>query len=189
MGSKCLNSGTAAVLATVLCAAGAMAQTSRISQPLDNRQRTVLAGHLHPKAMAAARAGNDQGRVAPSLAIPYITLTLAPSPSQQADLEKLLVEQQTPGSPQLSSLANAGRIRTALRSERRRSEQDHPMASSSRACKWFRWRAGGTGSRPAERRRRWRWRFRPKFTVTWSTARHTSRTRRSHPCPRHSVRW
>ncbi len=132
MGSKCLNSGTAAVLATLLSAAGAMAQTSRISQPLDNRQRTILAGHLHPKAMAAARAGNDQGRVAPSLPIPYITLTLAPAPSQQADLEKLLLEQQTPGSPQLSPLANAGGIRTAFRRERRRSEQDHPMAAAAR---------------------------------------------------------
>ncbi|MGA2879583.1 MAG: protease pro-enzyme activation domain-containing protein [Bryobacteraceae bacterium] len=49
--------------------------------------------------MAAALAGNDQGRVAPSLAIPYITLSLAPSASQQQDLEKLLAEQQTPGSP------------------------------------------------------------------------------------------
>jgi len=80
--------------AAIYCAASAAAQTSRITQPVDNRPRTVLAGNLHPKALAA----NDQGRVAPSLAIPYITLTLAPSASQQADLEKLLVEQQTPGS-------------------------------------------------------------------------------------------
>jgi uncharacterized protein (TIGR03437 family) len=92
---KCLNSWTAAILATILCAASGVAQTSRIAQPVDNRQRTVLAGNLHPKVLAA----NDQGRVAPSLAMSYITLTLAPSAGQQADLEKLLVEQQTPGSP------------------------------------------------------------------------------------------
>src|ERR1035441_9045010 len=94
MRTRCLNSGTAAMAAAIFCAASAAAQTSRITQPVDNRPRTVLAGNLHPKALAA----NDQGRVAPSLAVPYITLTLAPSASQQADLEKLLVEQQTPGS-------------------------------------------------------------------------------------------
>jgi uncharacterized protein (TIGR03437 family) len=98
MRPKCFNSWTVAV-AAIFCAASAMAQSSRITQNVDNRQRTALAGNIHPKALAAARSGNDQGRVAPSLAMPYITLTLAPSASQQADLEKLLVEQQTPGSP------------------------------------------------------------------------------------------
>jgi len=78
-----------------LSAAAAMAQTSRITETVDNSQRTILPGHLHPKA----RTGNDQGRVAPSLPMSYITLTLAPSASQQADLDKLLVEQQTSGSP------------------------------------------------------------------------------------------
>jgi uncharacterized protein (TIGR03437 family) len=96
MGSKCLNLFTAVIVATVCCSVSALAQTSRITQPVDNRQRAVLAGTIHPKALAA----NDQGRVAPSLAMPYITLTLAPSASQQADLEQLLLEQQTPGSPQ-----------------------------------------------------------------------------------------
>jgi uncharacterized protein (TIGR03437 family) len=87
------------MVAAILCAGSAVAQTSRITQPVDNLQRSVVAGSLHPKALAAAQAGNDQGRVAPSLELPYITLTIAPSASQQADLEKLLVEQQTPGSP------------------------------------------------------------------------------------------
>ncbi|MGA2119876.1 MAG: protease pro-enzyme activation domain-containing protein, partial [Bryobacteraceae bacterium] len=64
------------------------------TQAVDNSQRTVLAGNIHPKALAA----NDRGRVEPSLAISFITLTLAPSASQQANLEKLLVEQQTRGS-------------------------------------------------------------------------------------------
>ena len=94
MRTKSLGAFIAWVLAT-FCSAGAMAQTNRITQPVDNRLRTVLTGNLHPKALPA----NDQGRVAPSLAMPYITLTLAPSANQQADLEKLLVEQQTPGSP------------------------------------------------------------------------------------------
>ncbi len=93
MRSKCLRSRTPAI-AMLVCAVSALAQTSRITQTVDEGQRTILAGHLHPKAQPA----NDLGRVAPSLSIPYITLTLAPSASQQADLEKLLVAQRTVGS-------------------------------------------------------------------------------------------
>jgi uncharacterized protein (TIGR03437 family) len=101
---KCLNLWTTAMVAATFCAAGARAQnalapTSRITQPINNAQRAVVAGNVHPRALAAALAGNDQGRVAPSLAVPYMTLMLAPSASQQADLQKLLAEQQTPGSP------------------------------------------------------------------------------------------
>ena len=90
---KCVNT-CILVLATVFCAA-ASAQTSRITQPVNNAQRTVLAGNIHPKILRAT----DQGRVTPSLALPYITLTLSPSASQQTDLQKLLIDQQTPGSP------------------------------------------------------------------------------------------
>jgi uncharacterized protein (TIGR03437 family) len=98
MRTKCFHPW-AALAAAIICAASATAQSSRITQAIDNRQRAVLAGNIHPKALAAAQAGNDQGRVAPSLQLPYVTLTLAPSASQQAALNKLLVEQQTPGSP------------------------------------------------------------------------------------------
>jgi hypothetical protein len=89
MRPKCLNSCILTVLATVLLATSAVAQTSRITQNVDNRLRTVLAGHLHPKAVAAALVGNDQGRVSPSLAMSYVTLMLTPSASQQADRDKL----------------------------------------------------------------------------------------------------
>jgi len=89
---KCLNLCTGVAL---ICAASAFAQTSRITEATDNSRRTILAGHVNPKAQPA----DDQGRVAPSLSIPYITLTLSPSASQQADLEKLLAAQQTKGSP------------------------------------------------------------------------------------------
>jgi uncharacterized protein (TIGR03437 family) len=92
---KRLHIHAAAILAAALCTEFATAQTNRISQPIDNRARTVLAGHLHPKALPA----NDQGRVAPSLAMSGIVLTLAPTASQQTDLQKLLADQQTPGSP------------------------------------------------------------------------------------------
>src|SRR5271170_3479567 len=92
----------AAIVAAICCTATAMAQggvtQARITQPIDNRQRVALAGNIHPKALAAAQAGNDQGRVAPSLEMPYVTLALTPSASQQAALQKLLEEQQTPGS-------------------------------------------------------------------------------------------
>jgi len=102
--TKFLPLWTAATVAALLCTMSALAQNSaastpRITQPVDNRQRTVLDGNLNPKALAAALAGNDQGRVTPSLALPYITLILTPSASQQADLEKLLVDQQDPNSP------------------------------------------------------------------------------------------
>jgi uncharacterized protein (TIGR03437 family) len=98
MPRKCSCWWIAAFVPAIFCA-DALAQTSRIVQPVDYRQRTVLAGNLHPKALAAALAGNDLGRVAPSLEMSNITLTLAPSVSQQTDLESFLVEQQTPGSP------------------------------------------------------------------------------------------
>ena len=85
----------AAFVAVSLMAGTASAQSSRITQRVDNQQRAVLSGNIHPRILTAT----DQGRVAPSLEMPYITLTLSSSASQQADLQKLLVEQQTPGSP------------------------------------------------------------------------------------------
>jgi uncharacterized protein (TIGR03437 family) len=75
--------------------AAASAQQNRISRPIDERQRTTLTGHIHPKA----RPENDRGRVSPSLPLSYVTLMLAQSESQRADLEQLLSEQQTSGSP------------------------------------------------------------------------------------------
>lgn len=95
MRTQRLACSIAAVLAALFCVANAPAQISRITQPVDNERRAVLAGNLHPQAIPS----NDQGRVTPSLAMPYVTLTLARSASQKADLEKLLADQQTPGSP------------------------------------------------------------------------------------------
>ena len=70
------------------------AQQSRITKAIDNQQRVVLSGHIHPRA----RPEDDQGRVSPSLKMSYVTLELAQSASQHADLEQLLKDQQTPGS-------------------------------------------------------------------------------------------
>ena len=77
------NSGL--VIALVAICGAANAQQNRIT----------LSGHVHPKATAA----NDRGRVAPSLKLSYVTLTLTQSDAQKADLKNLLAEQQTPSSP------------------------------------------------------------------------------------------
>src|SRR5580704_541243 len=73
----------------------ANAQQTRITKPIDNAQRFTLSGHVHPKATPA----NDRGRVAPSLKLSYVTLTLTQSDAQKADLKNLLAEQQNPSSP------------------------------------------------------------------------------------------
>jgi uncharacterized protein (TIGR03437 family) len=85
----------AALLLPVLSIASlAFAQNNRITRPLDRTARFTLSGHIHPRATAQ----NDQGRVDPSLPVNYVTLNLAPSAAQQADLDQLLQAQQTPGS-------------------------------------------------------------------------------------------
>lgn len=81
--------------ALLVLSISADAQQSRISGPIDNSKRTVLAGHIHPKATAA----NDRGRVAPSLQLSYVTLAFSQSPAQKAALTKLLADQQNPASP------------------------------------------------------------------------------------------
>ncbi|MBZ5604139.1 MAG: Ig-like domain repeat protein [Acidobacteriia bacterium] len=89
------HAGSAAFLTFLAFTSLAAAQPSRISRAIDSSNRVVLAGHLHPRALA----GVDQGRVAPSLEINYVTLELAQSDAQRTDLEQLLQNQQTPGSP------------------------------------------------------------------------------------------
>ncbi len=86
---------TALLFAVCFLPANAIAQQNRITNAIDNLQRITLHGHVHPKA----RIDNDRGRISPSLGLSYVTLALAQSESQQADLDKLLSEQQTPGSP------------------------------------------------------------------------------------------
>src|SRR5580658_2596726 len=81
--------------ALLLISGAANAQQNRITKPIDNSQRVTLSGHVHPKATPA----NDRGRVAPSLKLSYVTLTLTQSDSQKADLKNLLAEQQNPSSP------------------------------------------------------------------------------------------
>ena len=72
-----------------------MAQPSRVTRPIENNQSYALAGNIHGKATAE----NDEGPVSPSLALSYVTVTLAQTDSQRTALDQLLAEQQTPGSP------------------------------------------------------------------------------------------
>jgi subtilase family serine protease len=62
---------------------------------ISSGQTVPLAKSLHPKAQPQY----DQGRVEPSRPLSYITLLIAPSPSQQKALDQLLAQQQDPHSP------------------------------------------------------------------------------------------
>src|SRR4051794_34838417 len=73
----------------------ASAQRNRITGRIDNLRRVSLQGHVP----ARATAENDRGRVSPSLELSFVTLALTPTAAQQAELDQLLAEQQTPGSP------------------------------------------------------------------------------------------
>lgn len=75
------------LIATTLCFA---APQDRISGPIDSSQRVALRRSLHPKAQPQY----DLGAVDPSLELSYVTLLMAPSPSQQKDLDQLLAQQQ-----------------------------------------------------------------------------------------------
>lgn len=85
----------AALVAALFSVTAASAQTSRITEAVNNQKRAVLSGNIHPRIFSAT----DRGRVSPSLEMSYITVTLASSPSQLTDLQQLLTDQQTPGSP------------------------------------------------------------------------------------------
>jgi len=80
------------LLATSLCFA---AQPDRITGAINSRQTVALAKSLHPKA----KPEYDQGAVDSSLKLSYITMLMAPSPTQQKALDQLLAEQQDRRSP------------------------------------------------------------------------------------------
>jgi subtilase family serine protease len=79
------------LLASSLCFA---AQSDRITSPIDSSQVVPLAKSLHPKAQPQY----DMGAVDPSLPLSYVTLLMAPSPTQQRALDQLLAQQQDPNS-------------------------------------------------------------------------------------------
>ena len=73
----------------------ALLAADRIASAIDNSRRVTLPGHVSPRIASAV----DQGSADPSMPLPYVTLMFKPSPSQQADLERLLAQQQDPSSP------------------------------------------------------------------------------------------
>ena len=80
------------LLASTLCLA---AQSDRITGPIDSSQMATLPGHVNRNA----KPQYDQGQVEPSLQFSYVTLVIAPSPSQQIALDLLLAQQQDRSSP------------------------------------------------------------------------------------------
>ena len=66
-----------------------------LQRVVDENDRAVLYGNVHPMV----RAEFDAGRTAGSLPAERTILALAMSPEKKAALERLLVEQQEPGSP------------------------------------------------------------------------------------------
>jgi hypothetical protein len=82
-----------------LLPAGTFAQTansqSRITQQINESQRTVLFGNTHP----LAQAKYDKGPVSASLPLNRMSLVLKRSPAQEAALETLLAQQQDNKSP------------------------------------------------------------------------------------------
>lgn len=69
-------------------------QPDRIVATIDNSQTVVLKGNVHPNAQPQ----DDQGRVEPSMNLPYITMLTKPTASQQAELKQFLKQQQDPSS-------------------------------------------------------------------------------------------
>jgi len=76
-------------------ASPAVAQPNRISSRIDNSRTVVLKGR-EPR-LASPR--DDRGQVESGFPLTGITLTLARSAAQQADLDQLLAAQQDPASP------------------------------------------------------------------------------------------
>src|SRR5216684_1806333 len=94
-GSVSIMRSVIAALLLTLTASILLAQRNRINGNVDNNRRVALRGHLHPRAQIQ----DDQGPVAPSMPLPYVSLVLKRSAGQEAELNQLLAEQQDPSSP------------------------------------------------------------------------------------------
>jgi len=84
-----------ALLAALALPQALRAANNRITGAIDNHRRVMLSGNVTPRTLSAI----DQGSMDASAVLPYVTLVLIPSASQQADLDQLLKEQQDPSSP------------------------------------------------------------------------------------------
>jgi subtilase family serine protease len=68
----------------------------RVTRAIEGRSTSVLRGHLHPLATAAA----DQGRVGPGFHLDRITMMFKPTGAQQASLATFLDQLHNPSSPE-----------------------------------------------------------------------------------------
>jgi subtilase family serine protease len=85
-------------LAIILLASLSSAQETRqvrVVRPVDNRSVVRLQGTMHPRA----RVELDRGPVSASMPMQQITMVFSRTAAQQADLDKLLAEQQDRTSP------------------------------------------------------------------------------------------
>jgi len=75
--------------------APALPAQDRIPLAVDDSRRVTLPGHVSPRIASAV----DQGPVDVAMQLPYVSMALQPSASQQADLDRFLAQQQDPSSP------------------------------------------------------------------------------------------
>jgi hypothetical protein len=68
---------------------------ARVTSPVDERDRTVLRGHVPP----AVRNALDTGRLAPQTALNHLVMVLQPAPAQDHALQTMLDQQLDKGSP------------------------------------------------------------------------------------------
>ena len=87
--------GVVLVSCLLFSAPALLAQPGRIPRPVDNLRTVPLKGNRTPRA----HPQDDQGRVDPLSRIGGMRLRLKPSPSQTAEIERLLAGQQDPASP------------------------------------------------------------------------------------------
>ena len=78
-----------------MAADGSLSAADRILGKVDTSRLVKLTGSVNPRATPAS----DVGAVDPSMKLNYVRLMLKPSAAQQAELNQLLRDQQTPGSP------------------------------------------------------------------------------------------
>jgi Pro-kumamolisin, activation domain len=74
---------------------GSVSATARVNTQIDERVLVTLVGNTH---RAARDAANDRGAVEANFAMPHMLLQLKRSPEQEAALQKLMEQMQTPGS-------------------------------------------------------------------------------------------
>jgi uncharacterized protein (TIGR03437 family) len=79
----------------LLCASGTANPSDRVTSPVDPRQTTPVRGSVHRMAQPQF----DRGSVDPAFPMNHMVLFVKPSAAQQAELDRLLADQQNPSSP------------------------------------------------------------------------------------------